>query len=160
MIREDRARVIHGMVQDRGRWISLERAEQQQSRLREMIEQGYVQFQGEWIPIDEKLRRLRLEEPSPAQPSQVTVNKTVNRQVYNVSNVTDNRTWNQNRHEHRHIHVDPRQLGAPEQRVIPGESPPRRLDQRKSSEGRLPPGEENPRLAHDGRKNLPPPENS
>lgn len=158
MIREDRARVIHGMVQDRGRWISLERAEQQQSRLREMIRQGYVQFQGEWIPIDEKLRRLRLEAKSPEQPSQVTVNKTVNRQVYNVSNVTDNRTWNRNRHEHRHIHVDPRQLGAPEGRVIPGEPPPRRLDPRRSPDEALPPADENARLDHRKRKNLPPPE--
>jgi len=140
MIREDRARIIHGLVSRNGSWISIERKIELENQYRRRIEQGMVLFQGEWMSIDEKLRRVS---PPPAarQPPQTIVHTTVNRQVYNISRHTDNRTYNV--HEHRHVHLDRQALdGGPNNRPwnLPAEN---QLND--NTRGRLPsPGPEKP----------------
>jgi hypothetical protein len=109
MTKEDRARVIQGHVLYQGRWMSMEQKMELEAARRKKIEQGFVHYQGEWMRIDEKLERIA---PHPKmehvlqQPRQIIVNKTVNKQVYNIDHHTDNRTF----HEHRHVHVDGQML--------------------------------------------------
>lgn len=103
MIREDRIKVLQGFVNYHNQWISAEKKAEVESQRRKKIEQGYVLYQGEWITIEEKLARVS----SSMQERQPTIiNETINRQVYNIQNTTDNRTFQSNVHEHRHVHVD------------------------------------------------------
>jgi hypothetical protein len=155
---DDRAQIIHGFVRHGDRWVRIERKIELEAARRKRIEDGYVFFQSEWIPIDEKIARTRMcvSQPAEATPRQVTIN----RQVYNV----DNRTYNATFDQGRHLHVDPRHMppnaAAPESRAggsledsqagpsLPPHAPEgwdrRRLPDRRSSAGRQPPSGDPP----------------
>jgi hypothetical protein len=111
MIRVDRSRVIHGFVQHKGQWLSIDKKAQLEAERRRRIEDGYVMYQGEWVTIDEKLARTAPPAVAPQSPQQVVYNQTINRQVYNVQHTVDKRTFQETVHEHRHLHVDPQALG-------------------------------------------------
>jgi hypothetical protein len=111
MLTEERKNIIRGQVRSEKGWVPIEEKIRTESLRRKKIETGLVFFQGEWIAIEEKIARVAPATFSPPQAQQpVVVNKTVNKQTYNVYN--DNRTMNENIHEHRHVHVDPAQLGT------------------------------------------------
>jgi hypothetical protein len=112
MLTEERKNIIRGLVRSEKGWVPIEEKIRTESLRRKKIETGLVFFQGEWIAIEEKIARVAPATISPPPQAQqpVVVNKTVNKQTYNVYN--DNRTMNENIHEHRHVHVDPAQLGT------------------------------------------------
>jgi hypothetical protein len=108
---EERKNIIRGLVRSEKGWVPIEEKIRTDVMWRKKIEKGLVFFQGEWISIEEKIARVSpatVSQPQAQQP--VVVNKTVNKQTYNVYN--DNRTVHENVHEHRHVHVDPAQLGG------------------------------------------------
>lgn len=106
---EERKNIIHGLVRSEKGWVSIEEKIRTEEQRRKKIEKGLVFFQGEWISIEEKIARVAPAAVQTQAQQPVVVNKTVNRQTYNVYN--DNRTVNENVHEHRHVHVEPARLG-------------------------------------------------
>lgn len=99
MTREDRARVIQGYVQLGHQWVPIEQKAAEQERRAKKLRDGLVFFQGEWIPIADKVART-VQKPAPkAGPQHVTINK----QVYNVQVHADHRTTYE---DHKHVHVD------------------------------------------------------
>jgi hypothetical protein len=106
MIREERQKVLQGFVNYRNQWMSIEKKMDLDSQRRKKIEQGYVQHNGEWITIDEKISRMQPKPPVSEGQKQVFINNTINRQVYNIQNTVDNRSFQSNVNEHRHVHID------------------------------------------------------
>jgi hypothetical protein len=100
MIKEDKARIIHGEVYYRNQWMPIAKKAAMVRKERKMIEQGLVHYQGEWIPIEEKLARVS---PAPMQqrPQQVIINQTYNQQTYDQRTVHEHTV-----HEHKHLHLD------------------------------------------------------
>ena len=105
---QDIAHIVSGLVEYRGRWIPVEKKAALIQQWQKRIEQGYVLYNGEWITIEEKVARVQPQAaaPPPAQPQNITINTTVNRQVYTVTNTTDNRSVTQHHEEHKHVHMD------------------------------------------------------
>jgi hypothetical protein len=109
MTKEEKANVIHGLVNCNGQWQPIDKKVAFEQDRRRKIEKGLVFCQGEWITIDEKIRRVVPKTPpaqKPAGPQQVTINKN----VYNVQYHTDNRQIQETSHEHKHVHVDSQEL--------------------------------------------------
>ena len=108
---EERKNIIRGLVRSEKGWVPIEEKIRTDAMRRKKIEKGLVFFQGEWISIEEKIARVApatVSQPQAQQP--VVLNKTVNKQTYNVYN--DNRTVHENVHEHRHVHIGPDQIGG------------------------------------------------
>lgn len=99
---EKKAKVIRGYVEYEGGWVPVdEKVQREEIRLRK-INDGYVFHQNEWMTLDEKLRLLRPREKEDAGSAQnITIHNT-----YNISSNTDNRTIQKTKHEHKHVHVD------------------------------------------------------
>lgn len=106
MIQEDRARVVHGQVYYQNRWMPAEKKAELEANRLGIIQKGLVQYNGEWIPIDDKVAMLSKNKNVDKATRKVVVNKTVNRQVYNVNVHNDNRNIQHTTNEHRHVHVD------------------------------------------------------
>lgn len=106
MNREERSNIIRGNVRLNHQWVSLERAQTEERRRNERIGRGLVLCQGDWVSIDEKLRRCAPVVPaeSPQQgasePQPIIVNQHITNQTYTITN--DNRVSSQ----HRHVHLD------------------------------------------------------
>ncbi|MFP4522842.1 MAG: hypothetical protein ACLFQK_11920 [Fibrobacterota bacterium] len=106
MDREWKEKVLNGYVESAGRWVSIDKKNELENARRKKIEDGFVFYMNEWIPINQKYNTLvAAEKNASGDPGKIVINNTENRQVYNISN--DNRTVHDNRHEeHRHLHVD------------------------------------------------------
>ncbi len=104
MLKEDKARIIHGEVYYRNQWMPIVKKVDREKKRRKNIEQGLVFYQGEWITIEEKITRVSpVQQQQQQQPQQVTINQTFNQQTY------DQRTTV---HEHKHLHLDAETLTA------------------------------------------------
>ncbi len=103
MLKEDKARIIHGEVNYRNQWMTIEKKVDREKKRRKKIEQGLVFYQGEWITIEEKIARVSPAQQQQQQPQQININQTFNQQTY------DQRTTV---HEHKHLHLDAETLTA------------------------------------------------
>lgn len=103
MLKEDKARIIHGEVNYRNQWMPIEKKVDREKKRRKKIEQGLVFYQGEWITIEEKIARVSPAQQQQQQPQQININQTFNQQSY------DQRTTV---HEHKHVHLDAETLAA------------------------------------------------
>jgi hypothetical protein len=102
MTREDRARVIQGYVQLGHQWVPIDQKVADRERRNKKLRGGLVFFQGEWIPIADKVARTV---PKPVPPARKAGPKhvTINKQVYNIQVHADHRTTYE---DHKHVHVD------------------------------------------------------
>lgn len=111
MLTEDTKNIIQGRVRSEKGWVSIEEKLRIEEQRKKKIKAGLVFFQGEWITIEDKIARVSpAPQALPQEQQPMVVNKTVNKQTYNV--YTDNRTMNENIHEHRHVHIEPDQIGG------------------------------------------------
>jgi hypothetical protein len=106
MIPEDRGRVLHGKVELDGRWVPIARKLSYEKKRVEKIKDGYVEFLGEWISIEEKQERVVRYQESDAPTRPMRMRGTDTSTVVNVHN--DNRSY----HEHRHVHVKDEESGG------------------------------------------------
>jgi len=141
MIKEDKARIIQGLVLHKGHWVPIENKVKSEIERQKKIKSGYVKFHGEWITIEEKIKRITPTPEKKAVPQNITINKNDNRTVYNISHHHDHRVHQETINENKHIHMDERlkiDQDIPEQslkkltqkqklRLLPGDDEPQRL---------------------------------
>ncbi len=144
MIKEDRARIIHGEVLYRNQWMPIAKKAGIEKKRREKIEQGLVEYQGEWMTIEEKLARISPAQVQQPPPQQVIINQTFNQQTYDQRTIDQRTIDKRTVHEHKHVHLDAetlmaygkaKGLGSPAREAIDGNGHPS-LDSKRSKKGR------------------------
>jgi len=98
------------MVQLDFNWVPITKKVQKEAERNKKIKEGYVEFQGEWVTIAEKIIRTA---PAPEKKSvaqNIVINKNDNRRVYNVTHNHDHSVHQKTVNENKHLHFDEKEL--------------------------------------------------
>jgi hypothetical protein len=110
----------------------------QDSLYRKKLAEGWVRYLGEWVTIEEKIRRIQPAEAT-GEAERKLVIKHNDKRVFHIHHHHDNRNYTTHLHEHRHLHTGAEALDFPTENERLDKNSPRELPPEKRA-NRLPGG--------------------